>query len=132
MLKGERVQRNHQASLGPRSFSKQTLHTASVSAAVKISLFEQFIEKSIKKDLFNLTYHDDVFAGMLRNFIPMSDIFIKTEKNALSSIGVAEDGSVYAAPSKKESRKKRKSRKLEFLTSLIDSMIASILEFSEN
>ena len=67
---------------------------------------------------------------MLRDFIPKADFFIKTEKSSLSPIGVADDGSVYAAPAKKESRKKRKSRKLEFLTSLVDTLMASIMEFS--
>ena len=77
-----------------------------------------------------MTYHDDVFAKMLREFIPRADLFMKTEKKALSPIGVAYDGSVYAAPARKENRKKRKSRKLEFLTSLLDSLMASIMEFS--
>ena len=80
--------------------------------------------------MFNLTYHDEVFARQLRDFVPKSDFFIKTEKSALSPIGVADDGSVYAAPTKKESRKKRKSRKLEFLTSLLDKMMTSITQYS--
>ena len=98
-------------------------------AIVKISMFEQFIKKSIKQDLFNLTYHDEVFARMLREFIPNSDFFIKPER-ACSPIAIGDDGSVYASWKKPENRKMRKSQKLEFLTSLLDSMMASIYEYS--
>ena len=106
---------------------------------VKISMFEQFVKKSIKVDLFNLTYHDEVFGDMLRSFIPRSDFFIKpvappidNNKGAGQSpiVAVADDGSVYAAPIKRENRKKRKSMKLEFLTSLLDAMMAAIVQFS--
>lgn len=99
-------------------------------------MFEQFIKKSIKVDLFNLTYHDEVFGDVLRSFIPRSDFFIKpvappanTKQGVCQSpiVAAADDGSVYAAPIKRENRKKRKSMKLEFLTSLLDTMMAAIL-----
>ena len=92
-------------------------------------MFEQFIKKSIKQDLFNLTYHDEIFARMLREFVPKSDFFIKPER-ACSPIAIGDDGSVYASWKKPENRKMRKSQKLEFLTSLLDSMMASIYEYS--
>lgn len=92
-------------------------------------MFEQFIKKSIKQDLFNLTYHDEIFASMLREFIPKSDFFIKPDRDA-SPIAIGDDGSVYTAWKKPENRKKRKSQKLEFLTNLLDTMMASIYKFS--
>ena len=79
--------------------------------------------------MFNLTYQDEVFAANLREFIPKSDFFIKTER-ALSPIAIGDDGSVYTAWRKPENRKKRKSQKLEFLTTLLDTMMESILQFS--
>eukprot|EP00354_Favella_ehrenbergii_P002191 CAMPEP_0170451460 /NCGR_PEP_ID=MMETSP0123-20130129/693_1 /TAXON_ID=182087 /ORGANISM="Favella ehrenbergii, Strain Fehren 1" /LENGTH=177 /DNA_ID=CAMNT_0010713157 /DNA_START=38 /DNA_END=571 /DNA_ORIENTATION=+ len=66
---------------------------------------------------------------MLRGFIPKSDCFMKAGRE-LSPIAVAHDGAVFAAPVKRENRKKRKSMKLEFLTSLLDTMMASIVKFS--
>ena len=67
---------------------------------------------------------------MLRDFIPKSDFFIKPKRHTISPISAAEDGSIYKPLSKNENKKKRKSRKLEFLTSLLDAMMVSILEFS--
>lgn len=129
-------------SMGPRSFTTATLLTQSdcpggtirsgssshqqMQPAIKTSLFEQFIKKSIKVDLFNLTYQDDVFAENLRQFIPKSDFFIKPDR-AVSPIAIGDDGSVYTAWRKPENRKKRKSQKLEFLTNLLDKMMAAIL-----
>jgi len=71
-------------------------------------MFENFVLKSIKQDLFNLTYHDEIFARNLRCFIPKSDFFIKPVRDA-SPIAVADDGSVYTAWKKPGNRKMRKS-----------------------
>ena len=95
-----------------------------------MSRFEQFIKKSIKQDLFNLTYHDEVFSSMLRDFVPQSDFFIKPER-ACSPVAIGDDGSVYAQWKRPENRKMRKSKKLEFLTSVLDAMMASIYAFSK-
>ena len=76
-----------------------------------------------------MTYHDEVFARMLREFIPKSDFFIKPER-ASSPIAIGDDGSVYASWKRPENRKMRKSQKLEFLTTLLDSMMASIYEYT--
>ena len=45
-------------------------------------------------------------------------------------MAIADDGSVYAAWKKPENRKMRKSKKLEFLTTLLDTMMSAIYEFS--
>ena len=61
--------------------------------------------------------------------MPQSDFFIKPER-ACSPIAIGDDGSVYTTWKKPENRKMRKSKKLEFLTTLLDTMMSTILEFS--
>ena len=133
-----RTQKPPTPSMGQRSLTLKTLQTATDlqnqpegKKVVKTSMFEQFVKKSIKQDLFNLTYEDEVFASYLRDFVPRSDFFIKPEMKANSpAIAIGDDGSVYTAWKKPENRKKRKSQKLEFLTTLLDAMMASISEYA--
>lgn len=66
---------------------------------------------------------------MLRDYVPKSDVFIKPER-ACSPMAIGDDGSVYASWKKPENRKMRKSQKLQFLTTLLDSMMASIYEYA--
>ena len=41
------------------------------------SKFERFIKQTVKIDLFNLTYENDIFSQLLKEFIPRSDAFVK-------------------------------------------------------
>ena len=85
----------------------------------------------MKIDLFNLTYEDEVLTKLLKDFIPRSDIFMNKpvlNTQALSQSRVDRDRSVPKTEHPFSSvgagdRKYRKSKKLEYTTQLVESLI---------
>jgi len=96
------------------------------------SKFEQFIKQTIKVDLFNLTYDDEIFSQLLKDFIPRSDAFIKPG----ATPAVAQSRVERSQPRPEHllsvggDRKFRKSKKLELTTQLIDVLIKAISSYS--
>ena len=67
-------------------------------------IFERFIKRTIKCDLFELTYQDAIFTQYFKDFIPRSDSFIDSTKD------------------------QPLSKKIEFVIQLVESMIQVIAQ----
>ena len=102
------------------------------------SKFQKFIKQTVKIDLFNLTYEDEVLTKLLKDFIPRSDIFMNkpaTTPQALSQSRVDRDRSAPKGDQPLLSvgagdRKYRKSKKLEYTTQLVEALIKAMGSYS--